>query len=165
MFKFEMPGRKFIGGFVAGTLWGVALTVIAMTLYLRHSLVLEYECKEDVAASVQKIKENVARMPAWTIQQAGCFTPSTPEGGKVDTLRLCNANYVKLLIADPADRRIAAVLPCAVAVYGKPDGKTYISRLNMPLVARILGGTPALVFPEVIAPEQRYMLGGVLKGK
>jgi hypothetical protein len=165
MFKFEKPGRKFWGGFLAGTLWGVALTFIAGTLYLRHSLLREYECVGDLPSCVEKIKANVGKAQPWTVQTAGCFAPLTPEGAKIEQLRFCNSNYVRMLVANPDERKIAAVLPCAAAIYTKPDGKAYMARLNMPLLTRILGGTPAFLFSEKIAPEQRYIMNGVLKGR
>ena len=163
--QFQMPDRKFLGGFAMGILWGIVITFIAGVVYLRHSMVLEYECKGNVEASVAKIKENASRMPAWTVQQSGCAVPIAPDGSKMDALRICNANYAKMLVSDPADRKVSAVIPCAVSIYEKPDGKTYLARLNMPLLARLLGGMPAQLFPDTIAPEQRYMMAGVLKVK
>ena len=163
--KFNMPDRKFIGGFVVGILWGAVIAFIAGTVYLRHSLLLEYECKADVDTSVTKILENATRLPAWKVQQVPCAVPKATDGSKIANLRLCNQEYAKQLVDSPSDRRISAAIPCGVSIYEKPDGKTYLARMNMPLLGRILGGAPAQLFPDTIAPEQKYLLAGVLKGK
>lgn len=163
--KLKMPDRKFIGGFAAGILWGVAMTFIAGTIYLRHSLVLEYECKADVAATVARVMENATRLPSWQVQQVPCAIPMASDGSKIASLRLCNKDYARQLVEKPSDRRISAAIPCALSIYEKPDGKTYMARMNMPLLGRILGGVPAQLFPETIAPEQSYLLAGALKSK
>lgn len=163
--KLKMPDRKFLGGFAAGLLWGVALTFIAGVVYLRHSLLLEYECKDSLNATVAKIMENATRLPAWQVQQANCAVPVMPDNCKMASLRLCNKEYAKQLMEAPSDRRISAAIPCCVSIYEKPDGKTYLSRMNMPLLGRLLGGEPSRLFPNTIAPEQNYLLGNVIKSK
>ena len=56
------------------------------------------------------------------------------------------------------ERKIAAILPCGIAFYTKSDGQVYASKLNLPLLGRILGGNAALLFPRNIEPDQLVIL-------
>ena len=67
------------------------------------------------------------------------------------------------LLENETERRIAAILPCGIAFWRGSDGMVYASKLNMPLLGRLLGGTPAFVFPRRIEPDQREILRKIAK--
>jgi len=157
------PDKKYIGVFLVGALWGAVIMFIGGAVYLRHSLIVESECRQGLEETAAKIAANAKAYPAWTVQQVPCAASQASDGSKIAAFRFCNQGYAKMIVEDPSDRKFSCAIPCALSLYQKPDGKTYMARLNMPLLARIIGGIPAELFPERIAPEQRMLLSGILK--
>jgi uncharacterized protein (DUF302 family) len=61
-------------------------------------------------------------------------------GGQVRIVELCNASHAgKILINDSA-RYSALLMPCAIAVYEKDDGKTYVASMKAKEMGRLMGG-------------------------
>lgn len=159
----KKPDKKYLGAFFAGLLWGLVLMFIFSVTYLRRNVVLEYKSKYGFEDTVKKLADNVMATKGWTVKVGGCNLPQAKDGCKMRLLKLCNLKYAEAMLADENDRKVSAIIPCSMAVYQKPDGKTYISRLNVSLVGRFLGGEPGIFFPNVIAPEQDAALKNIIK--
>ena len=159
----KFSDRKYVGAFFAGLLWGGVLVFIFGTLYLRSHTVLEYTSKYGFDETVRKIVENVSKSKGWSVKVGGCALPKASDGSKMRILKLCQADYAKKMLSDGRDRKVSAIIPCTFAVYGKPDGKTYVSRLNVSLAGRLLGGAPGELFTGNITKEQELMLRGIVE--
>ncbi len=142
-----------------GVLLGIAATLLAAILYLRANLIKEYELGtadfKTVAASVPQTAKSVN---GWTANSDGCNLPQTPDGLPLQSFRFCNPEYARELIQDESERKISAILPCGIAFYRKSNGKIYASKLNMPLIGILIGGTPSVVFSRYIEPDQQVIL-------
>lgn len=80
-------------------------------------------------------------------------------GPRVRLVEMCKAPYAAEVLRD--DRRMATLMPCAVAVYEDDDGRVWISKLNVGLMGRIFGGTVARVMGIGVAREERQILAGL----
>lgn len=147
-----------IGIFLVGFLWGAALIFIGGVLYLRHALIEERVSDQNFDQITMRIPGIAGQFSNWTVQDAGCTLPMSGDGSRMRAYRLCNSAYAAEMISGESDRRISAVLPCTFSVYEKKDGKTYLSRLNVSLLGRLLGGAPARVLPDEVNPDQELML-------
>lgn len=157
----KMPDKKYWGVFGVGFLWGIVITFIVGILYLRNSLVYETQCTSGFDKTVSGISERVKEMKGWTVKTVPCALPLTSDKCKMRVFKLCNAEYAGQMLNNPHDRRVSAVIPCTFAVYEKPDGGTYLARMNVGLLGFILGGEPGRIFPSKIALEQKNMLKGI----
>ncbi len=71
----------------------------------------------------------------------------------VTVIELCNPAYSSRLLMTDAERLVATMMPCRVAVYEKSDGMTYVSRMNAEAFAKMMGG----VVEEVMTGAFRDM--------
>ena len=146
------------GFFLLGLLWGAALMFFGIVLYLRASLLDERVSEIPFDDVVQKLTETTKKFPDWTVQNVPCVLPVSKDGTRMQAFRLCHQHYAADMTESESDRKISCMLPCVFSVYEKVDGKTYLSRVNVSLLGRILGGAPGHVFPEKVAPEQEAIL-------
>lgn len=58
----------------------------------------------------------------------------------IKILELCNPEIAYTILSSDSHRSLSPMLPCRLSVYEKADGKTYISRMNIPLFAGMIGG-------------------------
>lgn len=154
-----MRKRKEFLYLTLGVLLGAAVTLSAGLLWLRSSLIREFELgSPDFQTAMRSVPEAAKEIGGWTASSAGCALPRTPDGLPLQSFRFCNPDYARELIRDESERKIAAILPCGIAFYRKNDGKLYASKLNLPLIGLLLGGTPSLLFSRRIEPDQRAIL-------
>ena len=142
--------------FLCGTLWGIVLMFVAGVIYLRHSLILEIPMKEDFQEIIHDLEPSAEKLN-WQVSSNVCGIPRIIGGQPLEIFRFCKRDYAVELLQDEQDRKIGCLLPCAVSVYKKADGITYISRLNMPLITQLLGGTSVSIFRSKISPEQQVI--------
>ena len=143
--------------FFCGGLWGAALMFIGIVLYLRHNLIQEIPMEKDFVQIADMIGP-VALKYGWQVSCNQCGMPRVINNQPVEVYRMCKTPYAQDLLSEENDRKISCILPCSIAIYRKSDGITYISKLNMPLVTQLLGGTSVGIFYEKIAPEQNAIM-------
>ena len=164
--KESLPGKRkktsFLLPLFCGVLLGVSVTFLAGILFLRHSLLPEYECGGSFEETIEKFTGTVAKNPAWTLRKVQCGMPAMGEGERVSVFELCNGKYASKLLKDPESRKSSAMIPCKVAIYEK-EGKVILSRLNLTLFFLLVGGYSSEVFREEIVPEQKVFLYSAVK--
>lgn len=153
--------RKQILFFCAGLLWGVALTFLGGILYLRSHLILEMQAPADFEWIVNRVPSAVTSVDGWTVTREQCQLPKTLDGHPLAVFKLCNGDYAREMLEAEPSRKMASALPCSLAVYRKKDGKTYLAKVNMPLIGRLLGGIPGTLFPGRISEDQSVIMARI----
>jgi len=82
-------------------------------------------------------------------------------GPRVKVVKLCNPEYAKSVLT--TDRHVSTLMPCSLAVWEGDDGKVYLSKMNMGLMAKLFGGNIAEVMGEKVVKDERAMLSGIVK--
>ncbi len=159
----KLPERKYIGAFCVGILWGLIIAFIFSIVFFRHCLIKEYESTMNFDDTIKTVTAKAQTVKGWIVKSGPCSLPKPADGTKMWTVTLCNANYASQMLNDEGSRKIASAIPCTFAIYEKKDGKTYISRMNVKLLGYLLGGKPAIVFPQNVWPEQETMLDKVIR--
>lgn len=148
-------------GFVAG----IVVAALGIAGMMRSRMI------DVVASPLPTVEETVAALERGVAQTEGWHSPGVRDitgmlakrgvafGPKVQLVEMCKAPYAAEVLRD--DRRVATLMPCAVAVYEDDAGKVWLSRLNMGLMARVFGGTVARVMGGQVAPEERRILGAL----
>ena len=147
-------GANGCAWFLCGFLWGAVLIFVCGILYLRHNLISETPMQEDFP-QIAGALEPAAKRLDWTVSSNLCGIPREIDGNPIEIFRLCKREYAIELLREEQDRKISCLLPCAVSIYRKSDGVTYLAKPNMLLISRLLGGTSAGIFRDRIAPEQQ----------
>ena len=148
---------RYLLWFLCGGIWGATLMFIGGVLYLRHNLIQEIPMEKDFAQVADTIGP-IAQKYGWQISYNQCGMPRLINNQPVEVYRMCKTPYAQELLTEEKDRKISCILPCSIAIYKKSDGLTYVSKLNMPLVTQLLGGTSVGIFYEKIAPEQNAIM-------
>jgi len=161
--KEKKEKKRFWGIFAAGFLWGIAATFIFGIIFLRNSLIHEYQSKLGFEETVTTLGNNAKATKGWLVRKPSCSLPQPKDNTKIAAMKLCHAKYASDLLNSESSRKISAMIPCTFAVYQKSDGKTYVARMNISLLGSILGGSSAKIFPSKVNPDQEKMLEGVVE--
>lgn len=137
--------------FLAGLFSGVVILGLFLTFVFPKLMVTVNESKYDfdktIEALTESVKDNNWKMPhQYDMQQI--MANNGFEVKPVKVFSLCKPDIAVRILGGENDRHISAMMPCRIAVYQKADGKTYISRINPSLFARLLGGNAGAVLGE-----------------
>ena len=72
------------------------------------------------------------------------------------------ADHAEKILKEGDERIVSSLMPCRVAIYEKPDGKVYISRMNSGLMAKTMGGIIAEVM-STASKENEEILNAIIK--
>jgi len=145
-----------LGGFVVGAALAVAVvlkTMPGMMIVVRPSR-LGFE--ETVRAVQEGLKEEGWASPGTIDLNASMAKHGVTFGPRVRIVQLCKAPYAKRVLEK--HRHLAALMPCAIAVYEGDDGRVYVSKMNTGLMGRLFGGVVAEVMGGLVAREEEAIL-------
>jgi uncharacterized protein (DUF302 family) len=80
---------------------------------------------------------------------------------RVKLVKLCKAEYAKSVLT--TDRHVSTMMPCTFSVWEGDDGKVYLSKMNMGLMAKMFGGNIAKVMGEKVVHDEEEILQGLLR--
>ena len=78
-------------------------------------------------------------------------------GGPVRIIELCNADHASNILKVDEARYASVLMPCAIGVYTKSDGKTYVVNMRAGLMGTMMGGVVADVM-DVVDVDQKKIL-------
>jgi uncharacterized protein (DUF302 family) len=152
-----------IAGFVVGVLLCgiIAFTAMPSLMIVTKESKLGFD--ETVAALEKRIGEH-----GWAIQgdQPIDMNKSMAKHGvtfepRVKLVKLCNAEYEKSVLT--TDRHVSTMMPCTFSVWEGDDGKVYLSKMNLALMAKIFGGNVAKVMGKKVVQDEEKILRDLLK--
>ena len=143
-----------------GWLWG--LGGLATGLVLAGALVAteapgqmisERQSPYDVETTVRTISGNAAQQ-GWKVSKVYDFqqnlaAPGLKPMAPIRVIEMCQPDYARDLLSTEDTRFVSVMMPCAVAVYEKEDGKTYVAAMNVGLMGKLFGGRIAEVMGRV----------------
>lgn len=146
--------------FLAGA---IAATLILMAVARAQMI--------QVAASPLGFDETVSALEDGAMAAEGWSSPGTRDLNammakhgvefqpRIRLVEMCKAPYAAEVLRD--DRKIATLMPCAVAVYEDDQGRVWYSKMNVGLMARLFGGTVGRVMGLGVAREERQILASL----
>ncbi len=81
-------------------------------------------------------------------------------GGRVNLVLLCNGKHAGEILED---RYITCMMPCSMGVWEGEDGNTYLSKVNMKLMASMFGGKIAEVMGGKVVKDEEKILKGIIE--
>ena len=81
-------------------------------------------------------------------------------GGRVNLVLLCNGKHAGEILED---RYITCMMPCSMGVWEGEDGNTYLSKVNMKLMASMFGGKIAEVMGGKVVKDEEKILEGIIE--
>lgn len=157
--------RIMITSGVIGLVAGVIICAVSIVAMMPSMMIVTEECSlgfdETVSALEKSIVEN-----GWVVSTVADMNKSMAKHGvefapRVKLIKLCKPEYAKSVLE--TDRHISTMMPCTFSVWEGDDGKVYLSKMNMGLMAKMFGGNVARVMGGDVAREEEKMLSGLLK--
>lgn len=75
----------------------------------------------------------------------------------VKIIELCNPGLAFQILSKDELRNVSPMLPCRISVYEKSDGLTYISRMNAPAFAGMIGGDAAKTIVKAFNETEEFV--------
>jgi len=158
--------KIWVAGVVGATI-GFVLSGIVVFTAMPSLMIVTWESKlgfdETIAALQKRIPEH-----GWVISgdQPIDMNKSMTKHGvtfkpHVKLVKLCNAEYAKSVLT--TDRHVSTMMPCTFSVWEGDDGKVYLSKINMALMAKMFGGNIAKVMGKKVVHDEEEMLQGLLE--
>jgi uncharacterized protein (DUF302 family) len=146
--------------FMAGVLLCGIIAFIAMPSLMIVTKESKLGFDETVAALEKRIIEH-----GWAIQggQPIDMNQSMAKHGVTfnPRVKLCKAEYAKDVLT--TDRHVSTMMPCTFSVWEGDDGKVYLSKMNLALMAKMFGGNIANVMGKKVVYDEEKILRDVLK--
>jgi len=131
----------------------------------KPAVMIENESRYGFAETVELLSKTIVEQ-GWKVTMTHDLQETMKKNGKevlpVKVIELCNPGHAFNILSKDEYRDVSPMLPCRVSVYEKADGKTYISRMNAPAFAGMIGGEAAETIVRAYN-ETEEMLKVVLK--
>jgi uncharacterized protein (DUF302 family) len=156
-------------GLIIGLTIGVAIGVLISWLLIvaraqglmLHENVSLYGFEE----TEEKITKAAAEL-GWKIPKVHDLQETMTNNGysvsPVKVMEICKPAFAYQILERGEERIASSLMPCRIALYEKPDGKIYVSRMNSSLIGGLMKG----VIPSMMtkaAREMEIILQSVLK--
>ncbi len=142
---------------------GIVLAILlASGCSMKSMMVEERVSPYGLEETISKIQEN-AKAIGWVSPGVKNMNKSIAKhggadiSGQVRIVELCNAGHASNILSTDEGRYAAVMMPCAIAVYTKSDGKTYVTNMRAGLMGSMMGGVVADVM-EVVDVDQKKIL-------
>lgn len=149
-----------IGGIAGFILCGVIIFTVMPSL-----MIVTTESNLGFDETIEALQERIPKQ-GWVLSGITNMNKSMDKHGvdfepKVSLVKLCKPEYAKSVLT--SDRNVSCMMPCTMSVWQADDGKVYLSRINMALVARMFGGNIGKVMGGKVVHDEEKMLEGLLK--
>lgn len=140
----------------------VTAIIFTSACSMKSMMVEERVSPYGVDETVSKIQQN-AKSIGWVSPGVKNMNKSIKKhggadiGGPVRIVELCNATHASNILKEDEGRYAAVLMPCAIAVYTKSDGKTYVTNMKAGRMGSLMGGVVADVM-EVVDVDQKKIL-------
>jgi len=111
-----------------------------------NAVIIENKSRFGFAETIEQLNAAITAH-GWKITATHDLQETMKKNGRevlpVKVVELCNPGYAFQILGNDRYRDVSPMLPCRISVYEKADGKTYISRMNAPAFAQMIGGDAA----------------------
>jgi uncharacterized protein (DUF302 family) len=151
---------------LVGLLLGAAITMVVGWKSMPGLMLTVHESKySDVDRTCEELRKAI-EANGWHCPAVRDMNQSMAKQGvqfdrPVRIVELCKADYAKRVLS--RNPEVSTLMPCAWGVYEGPDGKVYISGMNMCLMGKIFGGTIAEVMGRDVSADEHRILQAVTK--
>ncbi|RLG28770.1 DUF302 domain-containing protein [Methanosarcinales archaeon] len=146
-----------LGGFVLG----VIVVLFIMKMAAPGMMIHEVKSPYDFNTTVDTIIAN-AKSEGWTVPKTYNFQKSILDAGagdvgRTEVIEMCQPEYASGLLGADDTKFVAVMMPCAVAVYEKSDGGTYVASMNVGIMGKVFGGAVDQTMSKVAADDKKIL--------
>lgn len=104
---------------------------------------------------------NAILAKGWKVTMTHDLQQTMQKNGKevlpVKVIELCNPGLAFQILSRDDLRHATPLLPCRISVYEKADGNTYVSRMNAPAFAAMIGGDAAQTILQAFTEAEGFV--------
>lgn len=123
-------------------------------------VMLESQSRFGFTETIEKLSKNILEK-GWKITIIHDLQETMKKNNKevlpVKVIELCNPGYAFQILSKDELRNVSPMLPCRISVYEKSDGITYISRMNAPAFAGMIGGDAAKAIVQAFNETEEFV--------
>ena len=154
-----------LGAGLAGLVAGGLIVGIVMFTVMPSMMVITEASRFGLKTTVEKLQNSIEEN-GWSVAGVSNMNKSMAKHGvklepQVRLVNLCHPKYAKSVLE--TDRYVTPMMPCTFGVWQDDDGKVYISKVNMELMATMFGGNVKEVMGGKVAEDEKRILAGILK--
>lgn len=149
-------GSIFIGAVVA-----LVLVKQTMPTQMIHEMQSPLGYDQTIEMIIDNAKAREWGVPKIHDYQKALSKNGYQDIGRVKTVELCHPKYASELLSNDDNKYVAVMMPCAIAVYEKGSGETYVASMNMKLMSMIWGGEIGEAMDRVALEDEKIL--GFLK--
>lgn len=158
-------GKFLMVAGLVGVLAGAALCGLLIVTTMPSLMIMTHESELGFDETVAALEKSIADQ-GWVVSTVSDMNKSMAKHGvefgpRVKLVKLCKPEYAKSVLT--TDRYVSTLMPCSFAVWEGDDGKVYLSKMNMGLMAKMFGGNIAKVMGTSVARDEKAMLAGIVK--
>ena len=125
-----------------------------------QSLMIESQSRFGFTETIDKLSKTIVEN-GWKITITHDLQETMKKNSKevlpVKVIELCNPGHAFQILSKDELRNVSPMLPCRISVYEKSDGFTYISRMNAPAFANIIGGEAAKTIIKAFDDTEEFV--------
>lgn len=137
--------------FLAGILTGIIVSIAVIVVFAPKLMFTVSESKYDFETTKALIEKGTPENK-WAMPHQYNLQATMEKHGfdvqPVSVFSVCKPDIAVRILDNDEKRHISAMMPCRIAVYKKEDGKTYVSRMNAGLLAKLLGSDVNAIMGE-----------------
>jgi uncharacterized protein (DUF302 family) len=155
-----------MAGFFVGIVLGALTALVAMVAVMRARMIQVLQSPLGFEETMAALERGVDNAEGWNSPgkrdlNAMMLKHGVNFGPRVALLEMCKAPYASEVLRD--DRRMATLMPCALAIYEDDGGKVWVSKMNTGLMGRFFGGTVGRVMGGQVSSEEEIILGELVQ--
>jgi uncharacterized protein (DUF302 family) len=121
---------------------------------------IESQSRYGFQATVDSISK-FAVAGGWKVTIVHDLQETMKKNGKevlpVKVMEICNPGLAYQILSKDSQREVSVMLPCRISVYEKSDGLTYVSRMNSPAFAGMIGGEAAGTINQAFMVAEEFI--------
>jgi uncharacterized protein (DUF302 family) len=150
-------------GLVVGVVIGVVVSALFMVRLMRSKMVVPARSASSFDETCAAIEREVGDAEGWSMPMDSFdMSAKLAEKGalpdNVKRIRLyyiCAPRIAKLVLG--AQPRMSAIMPCSWSVYELADGSVWLSKMNIAMMSKMMGGVVGRAMSEVAAADEGFM--------
>ncbi len=154
-----------VAPFVLGAMVGFIICGVLVFQLMPGMMIITKECNQNVEETVKALETSIEKN-GWVVSGVSDMNHSMAKHGvefgpAVRLVKLCKPEYASSILT--SDRQVSCMMPCTMAVWEGDDGKTYLSKMNLGLMAKMFGGNIAEIMGGKVVEDESLMLEGIVK--
>lgn len=141
-------------------LFSAYMTTAQNTQKDNPSVIIESQSQYDFAQTVDLLSKAIVEN-GWKVTVTHDLQETLKKNGKevlpVKVIELCNPGLAYQILSKDYLRSASPMLPCRLSVYEKADGSTWISRMNAPAFAGMIGGEAAETIISAFNQAEKFV--------